>query len=64
MVPRVIPRSDTFLGVEGEQDPGRPGGVTRRVVLRDGSAVALAVMAGGFLPGLDRVAVAVEPGKH
>jgi hypothetical protein len=50
--------------VEGQPESGRETGVTRRVLLRDGTAVAVAIMAGGYLPGLDRIAVAVEPGRH
>ena len=49
--------------MEGEQEPAEARGVTRRAVLRDGTAVAVALMAGGHLASLNGIAVAIEPGK-
>ncbi len=50
--------------MEGEEERPDAEGVTRRAVLRDGTAVAVALMAAGHLAGLNGIAVAIEPGKN
>lgn len=51
--------ADTERADEGRE----PGGVTRRVVLRDGTALAIAVLAAGAASPYGGVAVAVTPGR-